>query len=645
LIHELLAIGPHVTAMPVVYGSGDFAWEVRRIMLAHEFDCLAVPLPPSFQSTVLRGVLELPSPSVAVQRSLLGPDPQELRPAPSDSANEDLNSEDDVSSEWSRHCLDAELPVSYVPIDPCQPVIAAIRTALGDHLPIHFIDMETSDFERYSDMMPDAYALKRLPIERYAAAVLPSLRAPHSVQWFERIRMMAWNLKNLSIDFRKILFVTSILEWPWIRQAFHQKDLIRPEDQNTHEVSLYSVRKNSLYFMLGELPFITDLYETARRELGDEANLNIDGVKELLITARESYQREFKNRARKITPKLLSQILKYARNLTLIAHRLTPQLVDIVTSAQQMAGDGYALQVLETAKQYRYAKKQPRSTTVGMSLDRMQLPDHQLAIAVSRFPGPPIIWKDMQLIPRADKKQIKDWKQKWNPYSQCSWPPEDNVIENFRQTVFDRAREMMGADLVQTEKFTTSIRDGIDIRETVRHWHDDEIHVKILPPTRGSVNVAVLLFDSPADPREYPWRTTWFAEHKDESTLAFYATDFAQQPVGPGICLATYGGAMFIYPPTPIPDIWSDSRLDFATTMEERLLGAACLHSENKHIALVSSAPPGPVWRQLARKFKKAWVHLPLNRFSDSTVQQLRMVHVLNGKEVRSYAANYIRKV
>ncbi len=154
-----------------------------------------------------------------------------------------------------------------------------------------------------------------------------------------------------------------------------------------------------------------------------------------------------------------------------------------------------------------------------------------------------------------------------------------------------------------------------------------------------------MLFDSPADPREYPWRTTWFAEHKNESTLAFYGTDFSDQPIGPGICLANYGGALFLYPPVAIPDIWHDPRLDFTTTLEERLLAAACLYSRCPHIALVSPAPPGAGWCQLARRFKKKWVHLPLARFSDSTVQQLRMVHVLNGKEVRSYAADFIRRV
>ncbi len=203
----------------------------------------------------------------------------------------------------------------------------------------------------------------------------------------------------------------------------------------------------------------------------------------------------------------------------------------------------------------------------------------------------------------------------------------------------------MGADLAQTEKFTTSIKDGIDIRETIRHWYDGEIRVKVLPPNKGKLDTAVMLFDSPADPRDYPWRTTWFAEHKNESTLAFFATDFKDQAVGPGICLANYGGALFIYPPIAIPDIWQDPRLDFTSTLEERLLAAACLYSQCPHIALVSPGPPGAAWRQLARMYKKTWVHLPLSRFSDSTVQQLRMVHVLNGKDVRSYAANFIRRV
>ena len=145
-------------------------------------------------------------------------------------------------------------------------------------------------------------------------------------------------------------------------------------------------------------------------------------------------------------------------------------------------------------------------------------------------------------------------------------------------------------------------------------------------------------------PRDYPWRITWHAEHQDESTLSFFATPFSEEMVGPGIALATYGGAMFLFPPRPIPDIWQDPRFDFADTLEERLIAAACQHSHEKHIALLSAAPAGAGWRRLVGQYGKKLLHVPIARFSQATVQQLRMFHVLNGQQVRSYAAHFIRK-
>jgi len=85
--------------------------------------------------------------------------------------------------------------------------------------------------------------------------------------------------------------------------------------------------------------------------------------------------------------------------------------------------------------------------------------------------------------------------------------------------------------------------------------------------------------------------------------------------------------------------------LDFTETLEERLIAAACLHSRAREIALLSTLPPGGGWRRLARRHKKHLVHVPLNAFSDEQVQQLRMVHVLNGREVRTYAEEFIRRV
>jgi len=116
--------------------------------------------------------------------------------------------------------------------------------------------------------------------------------------------------------------------------------------------------------------------------------------------------------------------------------------------------------------------------------------------------------------------------------------------------------------------------------------------------------------------------------------------------IGPGIAQATYGGCMLIFPPIEphIYDIWRDPHFDTADTLEERLLMAACAYSREKHVALLSPGPPGAAWRKIAKRYGKRLVHLPLSHFSSSTIQQLRIVHVLNGEQIRSYAADFIRK-
>lgn len=626
---NILNIGPHVTALPIIHGSGDFALEVRRMMLDGDYDCLAVPLPPSFQQGVEEAIEWLPRPTVVLQRET----PQfqtEWNP------EEDSRDEDDEFD-------DSDLSCSYVPIDPCQGVIAALRVAVGEHLPRHFIDLETAPFFPYSDVLPDPYALKQVSIERFATAVLPTISRPDDEQRLSRIAHMAARLWDLQSQYKSILFVCSVHDWPWIREAFVEQHGSAAEHDFVNETETYELEPRTLLFLLGELPFITGLYERARAELEDDENLSIDGVKELLVTARDAYRADLKKRARKITPMLLAQCIKYIRNLSLIERRMTPDLYSIVTAAKQIAGDQYGLHVAETARDYPYTSSTGLEA-IRMGIELARLPNDDIVEMVNRLEGPPLEWRSLELRRRPDRNEVTQWQQRWNPYGQCSYPPEDTLIEDFRSHVFDRAKGIMGADLVQTEKFTTSIKDGIDIRDTLRHWHDGEIHVKVLPPSRGKLDCAVMLFDSPADPRDYPWRTTWFAEHDEESTLAFFATDFQKEMVGPGIGLGTYGGAMFLYPPVPIPDIWIDPRLDFTETLEERILAAACLHSECPHIALMSPAPPGAGWRRLAKRFKKKWVHIPLGQFGESTLQQLRMVHVLNGKHVRSYAADFIRK-
>ena len=63
----VLWLGERIKKLPVIHGSGDFSLWVRDELLAQHWDCLAVPLPPSFQEDVEQAVLDLPRVTAVVQ--------------------------------------------------------------------------------------------------------------------------------------------------------------------------------------------------------------------------------------------------------------------------------------------------------------------------------------------------------------------------------------------------------------------------------------------------------------------------------------------------------------------------------------------------------------------------------------------------
>lgn len=625
-----LQFSDRITCLPIIHGSGDFAIEVRRMMLSERFDCLAIPLPPSFQNDVERAIQFLPSVSLVLQH--------ESPPIAFQEWTGDERDDDGPGSE------DAPQVASYVPVDPCQGVIAGLRIAIDERMPREFIDLETAQFESYFGVLPDPYALKHVSPEKFATAVLASIPRVQEGQPRDRVTHMAVRLRQLERRHKRILFICSLLDWPWVRDAYVDQIECEAADDDVEPTSIFAADPQTLLFGLGELPYITGLYELARAELGEDENLSIDGVKAMLLAARDRYQADLGKRARKITPKLLRLFLQYVRNLTLMERRLTPTLYSLIVAAKQIAGDQFAIALAEAAREYPFDGRIP-FPEIELGVNRGRLPDGDMVNLKNRLPGQAVEWRTCKLKPQPPKPKQNDWLMRWNPHRQCSWPPEDIAVEKFRTHVKDTALSLLGTDLARSEKFSTSLKDGLDIRETLRNWHTGNLYVKVLPPTRGTLDCVVMIFDSPADPRDYPWRVTWHAEHHDESTLALFATNYLENLVGPGIGQATYGGAMFLFPPRPISDIWSNPRFDFTDTLEERMIAAACYHSQERHVALLSNGPPGLAWRNLAKHFGKKLIHVPLSKFSQEMIQQLRVFHVLNGQNVRSFAADFIRKV
>lgn len=608
-MENIFSLSDRVQLLPVIHGSGQYSREVRKRILASGCDRLAVCLPPEYQSTVERGIEKLPYVTISCLEE----------------ANDDC---------------------SYVPVDPTQPVIMGLRIAMQEGIPREFIDLSVACYQPRRIHFPDAYALRHLSLEKFSVSLLPAIRRPEpGSQHDQRARWMAYQLHRLELDNKKILLICSILDWPWIKQAYDERLEYPKADTTGNSSLLYGVDPSNLFFALSEFPYVTYLYEKRRQDLLSDRDVAIDGVKEILLKAREKFLSKFKIRYHNLVPQTFQIYLQYVRNLSLMENRLTPDLYTLVQAAKQIGGDSFAIALMEAAREYPFQKEEHGLETLSLGIDQAMIDEDHILSMKNRLNETHLVWRTMDLRPEPEAIKKEKWQYTWNPHGQCSWPPEDEKIESLNTHIREQAKLLLAHDLARTEKFTSSVKDGIDIRDTLRNWHTGDIYVKEIPPSRGTVEVVVFLFDLEPNPAEYPWRQTWYAEHDKESTLCFFATNYQNNLTGPGIGQAIYGGCMMIFPPRPIPNIWEDPRLHIGKTLEEKLLEAAFFHSREKHVTVVAPGAPKVQWRRMARQYKKKILAIPLKRLSNQTIERVRRFHVLNGKHIRSYATRFIQDI
>jgi len=133
---------------------------------------------------------------------------------------------------------------------------------------------------------------------------------------------------------------------------------------------------------------------------------------------------------------------------------------------------------------------------------------------------------------------------------------------------------VLSEERVRVEPFTTSILDGIDLRETIRKWYEKRIYVRQYQKIQGEVGSVIVIFDEDRDDR-YTYTTTWLGEHQNESDMAFYSTDPFSNIVGPW-----YARVAAIGHGRPI-DMTPDQAIDAARTAEPRDLDEWSSEAEN----------------------------------------------------------------
>jgi hypothetical protein len=331
----------------------------------------------------------------------------------------------------------------------------------------------------------------------------------------------------------------------------------------------------------------------------------------------------------------------FARRYARIQGLLVPGLYEWVVSGRGVADDNLAWEVFDVARSYPWQEESAEITTASVDGELLDLGTRTVRfrrrfLRVKQRPVAVPVRRHHQ------PRDAGDWLRAFDGDTICSYPPEDLVVEDYGRFLQQRAVSNLTAETRRTEPFTTSILDGIDIRETLLKMHEGRVYVHESGRAPGDAGSVVVIFDSDEGGDSYPHLMTWLGEHEQESDMAFYATEPAQQIVGPGIMRATHGGFMLTYPPGRLFDVWNDPDYRQARSKPEVLLMAAIDYSQGKLVVHVAKKPPSSHLKSYAARQAKRIVHIPIGSLSPATLRKVQVLHILAGRDKRDIAKDYV---
>jgi hypothetical protein len=594
-----------VRYFPVVPGRVEFAAALRRLLLAEKPQIVAVELPGFLEPAYRRALQRLPEMSVIL-----------CLPSGSESEEDDR-------------------PV-YVPVEPADPFTEALRTAEEIGAEVIFLEPDTQERPHLHDQCPDTYAVQRIGLDRYIESyrVWPQ---PRTEEVTAHAAAMAWKLQGANPDAQTLVVVSLNLLDPLLDametpQEAPSRRLLRPDTQllNPHPESLAEITI--------EYPYLQERYEFFRLDLEGEGRLDKPRVQ--LDLLREAELKYTESTGEKVAHWQRRVIGRYTRNLAQISGDLVANAYDVTVAARSVVDDNYGWEVWQMANRYLAQQETSTLETVRLTAGEIWLNTKRLRIR-RRLPRPKQRMKPIGLKPRKKESVPGEWAKQTTGEAICSYPPEDLVIEDYGRFLKKKAKALLSEERVRVEPFSTSILDGIDIRETIRNWHQRKIYVRQADRLVGEVGSVIVVFDEDRDDR-FQYLTTWLGEHQNESDMAFYSTHPFDNIVGPGIGRAEYGGFLMTLPPRRLFDVWSDTDYDFAESKPERLLLAGLDYSTERFVVYVAPKPPRSVFRSIASHLNRKILYVPIGQLSPTKLKKLRVVHVLDSYERREEAKEYL---
>ncbi|MBK8264252.1 MAG: hypothetical protein IPK80_23295 [Nannocystis sp.] len=648
-----LDLGP-VLLLPVAGASLEAATIVRRLIDAHRPAAIAVDLPRSAEPQLLRAVARLPLLSVITL-----PRPR-ARP-------------------------------HHIIIEPTDPQIEAIRRAQELQLPLHCVGADPDDTAPPSPgPLPDPTAADAAGALHYLRALLaatgPSAQGPDPAA------------DHLALELALLAYPAPHAPSPRLLALCPPRAIARlcaalrghlsaPSPPPTPlrprprpGITLEHLSEAASRSVLAELPFFAAAYERSRAPATSNPTPNppnllhlfsppipdppdltsspdahapippqplapvppltgrIALLSALCRAAQHTYRRAVDQPLR---PGVIAQLLRYACRYALTEGRLAPDLYQLLIAARGFVDDTYASELWEHATTYPWQSAAP-----GLPVLDLALADLGARVRHLRFRPRRLERRLRALAPPPRQSRPGEWAERFGD-GICSYPPEDLVIEGTSERLRGRADRQLLDERQSSVPFTAALERGLDLRETLRRWHEGVLYVHVERPVRGRAGDVVLIFEDELldveDPK-YPWHITWQGESAAEGDIATYATDPFEQIIGPGIGRARYGGLLLHRPAGTMHDIWrGPDEPHLARTKAEHLLLAALRHSSERAIIYIAPTPPRRQLRHHAQRMDKRILYTPLGQLTPQLRRRLRVFHVLSDPAVREIAPRYIR--
>lgn len=304
------------TYFPAVPGRLEFALEVRNWILEQRPQILAVELPRLLRDVYLKAIDRLPALSILRLR-----DPQD-------------------PGQWV-----------YVPIEPSDPFVEAVRTADELGIPVEFIEPDCGDRPHLGDVYPDTYAIQLSGMRAYVDEYrFQDREITEEVE--EHAALMARRLQGLDPE-GEVLVVVSLNLFDALLEAMEvPQDSPAARQVPRLMARLFHADPACLGEATFEMPHLIARYEQARRLPLQEAWPLVDRMR-----AQDTILSEAEVRLFRATGVLLENwqralVEKYARNLAHVTGDLLAGITDLTVAARGVGGDNFANEVWQVANHY-----------------------------------------------------------------------------------------------------------------------------------------------------------------------------------------------------------------------------------------------------------------------------------------------------